>query len=77
MEIIYETQKIWKYQWKKKIAFNKLTVEKVQLKAEEIFKILKKWHLWKRRKEMIVKLPTIDLKNIAENVFKLPEFFFS
>ena len=45
-------------------------MEKVQLKAEKIFKILKKMTRMKVEEKIIVKLQTIELKKIDGNVFK-------
>ena len=45
-------------------------MEKVQLQAEKIFKILKKMTPMKAEEKMIVKLQTIELKKIDGNAFK-------
>ena len=45
-------------------------MEKVQLKAEKIFKILKKMTPMQVEEKIIVKLQTIELKKIDGNVFK-------
>ena len=45
-------------------------MEKVQLKAEKIFKILKNMTPMKVEEKIIVKLQTIELKKIDGNVIK-------